>query len=114
MHSELDELALRIAACEQENQRLRKTLKRQHLAWMVAVMLTALGTATATVSVKNEVFGSIQARDITIVDQNGVVRARMSGDVPDAKMFGGRVAKRGARQRASSSTIRMASSVAVT
>lgn len=97
MHSGLNELALRVAACEEENQRLRKAMKRQHLAWMMAVLLTALGTATATVAVKNEVFGSIQARDITIVDQNGVVRARMSGDMPDAKMFGGRVVKRGAR-----------------
>lgn len=97
MLSRLDELVQRVTACEQENQRLRKSLKRQSRAWMMAVMLTALGTATATIAVKNEVFGSIQARDITIVDQNGVVRARMSGDMPDAKMFGGRVVKRGAQ-----------------
>lgn len=97
MHSELDELAVRIIACERDNQRLRKTLKRQNLAWIMVVMLAVFGTATATVAVRNEVFNSIQAREITILDQHGVVRARMSGDMPDAKMYGGRIVKRGAQ-----------------
>jgi len=97
MKQGMDELVTRVAACEQENHRLRKVLRRQNFAWIAALLVTAIGTATASIAVKNEVVGSIQAKDITIVDQNGVVRARMSGDMPDATVFGGRVAKRGAQ-----------------
>jgi hypothetical protein len=95
MENQVDQLMLRVAACEQENQRLRKQVKRQSFGLIGAFLVTVLGTATASIALKNEVFGTIQARDITIVDKNGVVRARMSGDMPDAVMFGGRVAKRG-------------------
>ena len=91
----MDGLAARIAACEQENQRLRKVLKRQNVLWVGALLVAAVGTATASMALKNGVFGTIRANDITIVDKHGVVRARMSGDMPDAVMFGGRVAKRG-------------------
>ena len=91
----MDGLAARIAACEQENQRLRKVLKRQNVLWVGALLVAAVGTATAGMALKNGVFGTIRANDITIVDKHGVVRARMSGDMPDAVMFGGRVAKRG-------------------
>ena len=91
----MDGLAARVAACEKENQRLRKVIKRQNLLWVGALLVAAVGTATAGIALKNGVFGTIRANDITIVDKNGVVRARMSGDMPDAVMFGGRVAKRG-------------------
>lgn len=92
-----DELIARVAACERDNARLRVQLKRQNRAWIAAVLAVAIGSATAGVATKTAMFDSIQAKDITIVDQNGVVRARMSGDMPDAVMFGGRVAKRGAQ-----------------
>lgn len=91
----VEELMLRVAACEEENKRLRRQVKRQGVGLLGALLVTLLGTATASIALKNEVFGTIQARDITIVDKNGVVRARMSGDMPDAVMYGGRVAKRG-------------------
>ncbi|WP_426078070.1 hypothetical protein [Janthinobacterium sp. PSPC3-1] len=91
----MDGLAARVAACEQENRRLHKVIKRQNLLWAGALLVAAVGTATAGIALKNGVFGTIRANDITIVDKNGVVRARMSGDMPDAVMFGGRVAKRG-------------------
>ena len=91
----IDGLAARVAACEQENQRLREIIKRQNLLWVGALLVAAVSTATAGIGLKNGVFGTIRANDITIVDKQGVVRARMSGDMPDAVMFGGRVAKRG-------------------
>lgn len=96
MHG-IDVLAMRVAACEQENQQLRTLLRRQNRMWIAALLVATIGSATASIAVKNAVFGTIQAKDITIVDQNGVVRARMSGDMPDATMFGGRVSKRGAQ-----------------
>jgi hypothetical protein len=92
-----NELVSRIAACEQENVRLRKQLKRQGRVWTAALLVAMIGTATASIATKTAVFDSIQAKDITIVDANGVVRARMSGDMPDAVMAGGRVSKRGAK-----------------
>lgn len=97
MMHEVEILANRVAACEQENQRLRTSLRRQGRLWMAALLVAAIGSASAGIAVKNAVFGTIQARDITIVDKDGVVRARMSGDMPDATMFGGRVSKRGAQ-----------------
>lgn len=97
MQEEVGSLAIRISACEHENQRLRNSIRRQNKAWLAALLVVAIGSATAGIAVKNAVFGSIQAKDITIVDDNGVVRARMSGTMPDATMFGGRVAKRGAQ-----------------
>ncbi len=97
MSQEFEVLATRVAACEQENRQLRTALRRQNKLWLGALLVATIGSASATIAVKNAVFGSIQAKDITIVDQNGVVRARMSGDMPDAKMFGGRIAKRGAQ-----------------
>ena len=96
MNHGVDELAMRVAACEQENQRLRKLIRRQSQVLIGAFLAVVIGTATASIALKNEVFGTIRANDITIVDKNGVVRARMSGDMPDAVMYGGRVAKRGA------------------
>jgi hypothetical protein len=97
MSHEMEALAMRVATCEQDNQRLRTLVRRQNRWSLAALLAVSIGSATATVAVKDAVFGTIQASDITIVDQNGVVRARMSGDMPDATMFGGRVARRGAQ-----------------
>lgn len=92
-----DGLAERVAACEVENIRLRKLVRRQNRIWTAAMLAAVIGTATASIAVKTSVFDSIQAKDITIVDHNGVIRARMSGDMPDAVAFGGRVVKRGSK-----------------
>jgi len=97
MNHLLDELMNRVEGCEQENRRLRKVIKRQNFIWLATLLAAVISTATASIVTKNDVFGTIQARDITIVDQNGIVRARMSGDMPDAVMYGGHVAKRGAQ-----------------
>lgn len=44
-----------------------------------------------------QVVDSITAREILVVDAQGTIRARMSGDMPDAVMAGGRVARRGTK-----------------
>jgi hypothetical protein len=89
-------LEQRIADCERDNAALRRRLKRQNLGWIVALLFAMAGAAIASGKTGIAHFESIQARDITIIDAKGVVRARMSGDMPDAVMAGGRVAKRGA------------------
>ncbi|MGZ3360173.1 MAG: hypothetical protein ACXU84_12645 [Xanthobacteraceae bacterium] len=87
----------RVQACEQENARLRKQLSRQNSLWMTALLLVAGGGAIASGSVKQAISDSIKAREIVVVDANGTVRARLGGDLPDAIMANGRVAKRGSK-----------------
>lgn len=85
----------RLAALEQENARLRKRITRQNAAWLFSALALAGSVAVAGVAVKDAVFGSIKAKEVVVVDDKGTVRARISGDVPDAVMAGGRVSKRG-------------------
>ena len=84
----------RIAACERENVRLRTLLRRQNFVW-VFVLLLAAGTAIATTTLKTS--APIRTTEVTVVDANGIVRARLGGDLPDAVMADGRVAKRGSK-----------------
>lgn len=85
----------RLASVEQENASLRKRIARQNAAWLFSVLALAGGVAVAGVAAKDAVFGSIKAREVVVVDAKGTVRTRISGDVPDAVMAGGRVSKRG-------------------
>lgn len=85
----------RLAALELENADLRKRIGRQSAAWLFSVLALAGGAAVAGAAVKDAVFDSIKAKEVVIVDAKGTVRARMSGDMPDAVMAGGRVSKRG-------------------
>lgn len=87
-------LEQRIAACERENARLRTLLLRQNLAWIFALLLVA-GTAIASATLK--ISAPIRTTEVTVVDANGIVRARLGGDLPDAVMADGRVAKRGSK-----------------
>ena len=87
-------LEQRIAACERENARLRTLLLRQNLAWLLALLLIA-GTAIASATLKTA--APIRTTEVTVVDANGIVRARLGGDLPDAVMADGRVAKRGSK-----------------
>jgi hypothetical protein len=84
----------RIAACEHENARLRTLLRRQNRAWILALLLVA-GTAIATTTLKTT--APIRTTEVTVVDANGIVRARLGGDLPDAVMADGRVARRGSK-----------------
>jgi hypothetical protein len=87
----------RVTVCEQENARLRKQIRRQNKLWLIALLFATGGGAIASGSLKQVVFDSIKAREIAVVDANGFVRARLSGDLPDAVMANGRVSKRGSK-----------------
>jgi hypothetical protein len=87
----------RLLACEQENTRLRKRIARQNIVWLSGLLLLAGGAAVAGTTIKNAIFDSIRAKEIVVVDAKGVIRARMSGDMPDAVYPDGRVSKRGSK-----------------
>lgn len=87
----------RLLACEQENTRLRKRIARQNIVWLSGLLLLAGGAAVASTTIKTAIFDSVRAKEIVVVDAKGIVRARMSGDMPDAVFPGGRVAKRGSK-----------------
>jgi hypothetical protein len=93
----MNNLEERVQVCEQENARLRKQLSRQNRLWLVALLLAAGGGAVASGRVKQTVFDSIKAKEIVVVDENGTVRARLGGDLPDAVMANGHVSKRGSK-----------------
>ena len=85
----------RLAAVEQENASLRKRIGRQNAAWLFSVLALVGGVAVAGVAAKDAVFDTIKAKELVVVDAKGTIRARVSGDMPDAVMAGGRVSKRG-------------------
>lgn len=87
-------LETRLAACERANARLRKIVLSQFLVWPAAALLAG-GVAIADRS--PEPVASIKAREIVVVDGKGTVRARLGGDLPDAIMANGHVAKRGSK-----------------
>jgi hypothetical protein len=87
----------RVTFCEQENARLRKRIGRQNGFWLIALLLAIGGSAIAGWSLKQVAFESIKAKEIAVVDANGTVRARLSGDLPDAIMANGRISKRGSK-----------------
>lgn len=87
----------RIHICEQENARLRKQLGRQNGWWLAALLLAAGGGAIASSTMKQVAFESIRAKEVIVVDANGTVRGRLGGDLPDAVMANGHIAKRGSK-----------------
>ena len=93
----MNTLEERVQVCEQENSRLRKQLSRQNQFWLIALLLAAGGGAVASGSVKQTMFDSIKAKEIVVVDENGIVRARLGGDLPDALMASGHVSRRGSK-----------------
>lgn len=61
---------------------------------MAAILLVVATIAIGAGNVKKLEFDTIKAKEIVAVDGNGVVRARLGGDLPDAVMANGHVAKR--------------------
>lgn len=90
-------LEQRIQACEESNAKLRKQLGRQRLMWAFTTLLVAGGGAIAGGSLKQASFDRISVKEIVVVDGKGVVRTRVSGDLPDGVMANGHVAKRGSK-----------------
>jgi hypothetical protein len=93
----LNNLEERLLACEIDNARLHKRLTRQNTAWLLGLLLLVGGGAIAGSSIRHAVFDTVRAREIVVVDAKGTVRARMAGDLPDAVMAGGHVARRGTK-----------------
>ncbi len=87
-------LEQRIADCERANARLRRLLVGQNALWILALILAA-GFAFAGADGKPA--GAIRTTEITVVDAQGTVRARLGGDLPDAVLGDGRVVKRGSK-----------------
>lgn len=87
----------RIQACEQENRNLRKQIRIQNTIWIFGLLVAFGGGAVAGGGLKQEVFESIKAREVVVVDSSGVLRARLGGDLPDGVMADGHVAKRGSK-----------------
>lgn len=87
-------LSQRIEACEQQNRRLRQLVMLQGIVGLAIVLAAYAGVSRAGSDAPT---ASIKAREIVVVDANNVVRARMSGDMPNAVMAGGRVAARGTK-----------------
>ena len=87
----------RIQACEAENTRLRNMIARQNRIWVVALLFIFGGGAIASTTIKSATFDSVKAKEIVVVDANGIVRARLGGDLPDAVLADGKVLKRGSK-----------------
>lgn len=92
----MDEMDRRISACEMENARLRRRIARQNMVWLGA-LLTVAGGAVATGSTGTASFDSIRTHEVEIIDRQGVVRARLGGDLPDGTAADGRVLSRGSK-----------------
>jgi hypothetical protein len=93
----MQNLEERITACEQDNARLRRQLSWQNKLWLMGALLIGGSSAVAGIGLKQMVFDSVKAREVVVVDANGTVRARLGGDLPDAILANGRVAKRGSK-----------------
>lgn len=87
----------RVRICELDNARLRRQLTWQNRLWLAGVLVVAASGAIANISLKDALFDSVRTKEITVVDAKGIVRARLGGDLPDAVMANGHVAKRGSR-----------------
>lgn len=87
----------RIEACERENRKLKRIVLFQGMAAVAFLLIACAGTAQTESKNRTDLVEKITAREIVVVDAQGVVRARMSGDMPDAVMAGGHVSKRGTK-----------------
>ena len=94
MHLDLE---ARFAELERQQSSMKRKLNAHKALIILLVSISAISSAVATVAVKTNRFDHIVAKDITVIDSNGVVRARMTSDAPDAVMAGGHVSKRGTK-----------------
>jgi len=87
----------RLTECEREIARLRRTI-RVGTIFGVAVMLVMLAGFAAPPSAKLALSAdTLRVREIAVVDEHGVVRARLGGNLPDAMSRSGRPIPRGDR-----------------
>lgn len=87
-------LAARLAACEGQITRLRRTLGTAGAA-LVLVCAVALGGFTKSPRLAGAPpLESLRVHELLVVDRNGTVRARVGGNLPDA-VYEGRDVPRG-------------------
>lgn len=82
----------RLADCERANARQQKLVVVQALFWPILCSLLFAGAAMANRA--TPLVQSLKVREIAVVDGAGVVRARLGGDLPDARYPDGRLSKR--------------------
>lgn len=84
---------------EKQNYLIEQLIMQNRLLKLVlsvlVVTLSAIGLMAARAP--EGVTESIRTRELLVVDSNNVIRARVSGDMPDAIMANGHVSKRGAK-----------------
>lgn len=87
----------RINELEHSHLALRRRLRLQNFGILALLVISTTSGAIAAVNARTSQFEHIVARDITVIDAKGKVRARMTSDAPDGVMAGGHVAKRGTK-----------------
>jgi hypothetical protein len=85
-----EQLLSRISACEAENDRLKRRLHWQNFVLIGVALASVGGTAYAnlTKSAAQTVIPSITVRELVVVDDKNVVRARVGGNIPPAIVDG--------------------------
>ncbi len=86
------ESGLRLAQCESEITHLRKAVRVTTTLGATAMMVVLAGFAVPRAAKTASSADTLQVREVTVVDEKGVVRARLGGDLPDAiSKFGQRI-----------------------
>lgn len=80
------QLEARLLACEMENHRLRTSMRRQLALGVAALGLLLVGATVAADRVTR--FERVEAEEFVVRDARGIVRVRLSGDLPDAVIDG--------------------------
>lgn len=74
----------RLAHCEREIVRLRRTVRVTTTISAVAMIALLAGFAVPRAPMTVFAADTIRVREVSVIDQHGVVRARLGGDLPDA------------------------------
>ena len=83
------ELSSRLEACERANRRLTRIV----ISMVVSGTIAVAALVTTHANAANPAAQSMRVSELVVVDQKGVERVRISGNVPDAVIHGKRVAR---------------------
>jgi hypothetical protein len=85
----------RLAHCELEIVRLRKAVRITTALGSMALVALLAGFAVPRSSTKVFAVDTLRVSEVAVVDEHGVVRARLGGNLPDATTRAGRPIPRG-------------------
>lgn len=85
----------RLAHCELEIVRLRKAVRITTALGSIAMIALLAGFAVPRSSTKVFAVDTLRVSEVAVVDEHGVVRARLGGNLPDATTRAGRPIPRG-------------------